>query len=502
MKQRGRRGCSILLTLCLLIGLSAGLAVPAGAEHWAQSAVDTLNQIYPSGTFSASDEAMTVEEAQNTLTAMGSSTDKLTGEDTAVVTRGAACEVLADVFALPIGNQTAIQYLYSKNIINGESSGNLNPDGSVSKAQFAVLTYRVLNAVGGGEGAESRWPTPGSEGYTAWMYLAVRKCVPFEMDQAKTAIGQVTGLKTYGGSSFNEYRTNIYGGTTAVYEVTLATQSGEAIWNAWVSAMQDPNIGGSAAFSDPGYNAQETLLEAAIRIVQHTQSTNPVIFHDVNANNWFYDGIMYLVNNNIVVGYGDGQFGPDDITPRYELAVLLTNVEGVTLASESRPGRILEAIKHVTEQGYMTGLEPGVIEGEEATWDPETDSYWGMPATREEAAVGILKMIESAKGIDTSNDNTDILDRFTDRGRIQDPNSEPYLAYAVSMGLLSGTSSNTLEPDSKVSRAQVGVLLYRTLIGVDKTKMQDYRESVEYVLPADTETAGTDSESTGAEGGN
>lgn len=498
MKQRGRRGCSILLTLCLLIGLSAGLAVPAGAEHWAQSAVDTLNQIYPSGTFSTSDEAMTVEEAQNTLTAMGSSTDKLVGASE--FTRGLACEVLADVFALPIGNQPAIQYLYNENIINGKSPNDLAENDPVTKAEFAVLTYRILNAVGGGEGTESGWPTPGSEGYTAWMYLAVRKCVPFEMDQAKTAIGQVTGLKTYGGSSFNEYRTNIYGGTTAVYEVTLATQSGEDIWNAWVLAMRDPNIGGSAAFANPGYDANETLLEAAIRIVQQAQSTNPVIFHDVNANNWFYDGIMYLVNNNIVVGYGDGQFGPDDITPRYELAVLLATTDGTVLTTQSGPGRIIEAIQHAIDRGYMTGEVPTTTE--EDPWNPNDDSYWGMPATREEAAVGILRMIAYKEGIDTSSDNTDILDRFTDRGRIQDPNSEPYLAYAVSMGLLSGTSSNTLEPDSKVSRAQVGVLLYRTLIGVDKTKMQDYRESVEYVLPADTGTAGTDSESTGAEGGN
>lgn len=498
MKQRGRRGCSILLTLCLLIGLSAGLAVPAGAEHWAQSAVDTLNGIYGSNVFSADDAEMTVSDAQSVLNALNNSTDVLDGQSS--FTRGLACEVLADIFALPIGNQTAIQYLYNENIINGESSGNLNPDGSVSKAQFAVLSYRVLNAVGGGEGAENGWPTPGSEGYTAWMYLAVRKCVPFEMDQANETIGKVEGFKTYVGSAYNEDRYTIYGGTTAVYKVTTAEKSRKDIWDAWVSAMQDPNIGGSAAFADPGYDANETLLEAAIRIVQHTQSTNPVIFHDVNANNWFYDGIMYLVNNNIVIGYGDGKFGPDDITPRYELAVLLATADGTVLTTQSGPGRIIEAIQHAIQEGYMTGEVPTTTD--EDPWNPETDSYWGMPATREEAAVGILKMIESTEKIDTSSDNTDILDRFTDRGRIQNPDSEPYLAYAVSMGLLSGTSSNTLEPDGMVSRAQVGVLLYRTLIGVDKTKMQDYRESVEYVLPADTGTAGTDSESTGAEGGN
>lgn len=65
-------------------------------------------------------------------------------------------------------------------------------------------------------------------------------------------------------------------------------------------------------------------------------------------------------------------------------------------------------------------------------------------------------------------------------GDIDDPDSKPYLAFAVSMGLLSGTSENTLSPNDPVSRAQTGVLLYRTLIGLDYTKMKDYRDSVDY----------------------
>ena len=487
MKQRGRRGLSMLLTLCLLAGLSAGLAVPAAAaDHWAQSAVDTLNQIYSTDVFSTDESALTVSEAQTILKTMGSTTNKLTGTGSDTVTRSLACEVLADVFALPIGDQSAIQYLYHENIINGKSPNDLAENDPVTKAEFAVLTYRVLNAVGGGEGTKSGWPTPGSQGYTAWMYLAVRKCVPFEMDQADKAIGQVTNLKTYVSSSYNndEDRQTIDGGITKLYEVTTAEKSGEEIWNAWVSAMQDPNIGGMDGFAAPEYNGNETLLNAAIRMVnavaQQKAYKDPVIFHDVNAGNWFYDGIMYLVNNNIVVGYGDGKFGPDDITPRYELAVLLTNVEGVTLAAQSGPGRILEAIQYVTKQGYITGEVPDP--SEEESWNPKTDPYWGMPATREEAAVGILRMIEHKDQIDTSSDNVTVLDRFSDAEKIQYDASKPYLAYAVSMGLLSGTSTNTLEPDSEVSRAQVGVLLYRTLFGVDKTKMQDYRESVGYAL--------------------
>ena len=64
------------------------------------------------------------------------------------------------------------------------------------------------------------------------------------------------------------------------------------------------------------------------------------------------------------------------------------------------------------------------------------------------------------------------------------------MAYAVSHGLLRGTDSGKLLPkivdgeeDSKVTRPQIGVILYRILIALDTTKMQDYRETIGFILP-------------------
>ena len=471
---------ALALALCLM--LLPGTALAAEAD-WAKGAVDKLNGIYGENLFSANDGTMTVAELNTLMEKTGWETDKVSSDDSGNLSRGTACEVLADVFDLPVPEgKTAIQYLYDQNIISGKANGNLAESDPVTKAQFAVLTYRVLNSVGGGMGSKDGWPEPGSKGYTAWMYLAVRKCVPFEMNQADTTIESAT-IATYGESTYKEDRLTIDGGTTKIYDVTTADKTGEAIWTAWTAAMQDPNLGGSSVFTAPAYQESDTLLEAAIRMVEARNDADPVIFHDVEAGNWFYDGIMYLVNNDIVIGFGDGQFGPDVVTPRYELAVLLATVDGTVLTTQSGPGRVIEAIQNAVTKGYMTGTVPTT--SEEAPWNPGQDTYWSAPTTREEAAVGILKMIEEKYRIDTTSDNLSILDRFKDEGDIADVNSEPYLAYAVSMGLLSGTSENTLDPDGKVSRAQVGVLLYRTLIGVDTSKMQDYRENVSYVLSAE-----------------
>ncbi|WP_297290582.1 S-layer homology domain-containing protein [uncultured Flavonifractor sp.] len=461
------------LCLVLLLGLLPTAALAEDTPHWADSAVTVLNELYGSDIFSTSDEAMDTGAAQTVLNNMGRS--DLTAPSP--FNRAAACEVLADVFTLPVGEEAAITYLYEQNIVNGKSEDNLGAADPVSFAEFAVLTYRVLNFVGGGKGTGVAGLKPGTPGYMAWMYLAVRKCVPFVVGEDKTpidinqTIGTATGIETYVSSALKP-------GYADIYDVSTAPKSGKEIWDAWEAALGDTNIGGIKDFSATGYDEDDTLVAAATKMVGQFMAQKgeekDIIFHDVAPDNWFYDGIMYLANQNIVIGYGDGQFGPDDITPRFQFAVLLSVMDGTVSSTDTNPARISTAIDHVRKAGYLDIPESANDE------NPFTDFYWSQTTTREEAVVGILEMIRQTQNITTTSGNLAILDRFTDVGDIDDPDSKPYLAFAVSMGLLSGTSENTLSPNDPVSRAQTGVLLYRTLIGLDYTKMKDYRDSVDY----------------------
>ena len=344
-----------------------------------------------------------------------------------------------------------------------------------------MLTYRVLNSVGGGMGSAVAGLKPGTPEYMAWMYLAVRKCVPFVEGESGTPIdvnrpiGTATGIETYESSALKPNYTDIY-------DVSTEPKDGKAIWDAWEDALGDTNIGGIENFAATDYNGDDTLLKAATKIVgqfmEKKSDKKDLIFHDVTPDSWFYDGIMYLANQNIVIGYGDGQFGPDDITPRFQFAVLLSIMDGTIESTDTSPDRIYKAVQNVVDKEYMTGTKP-TDEG----WQFSNDPEWGAATktTREEAVVGILAMIKQKYSIETTSANTAILDRFTDGHQVAAA-SEPYLAYAVSMGLLSGTSENTLSPKDPVTRAQTGVLLYRTLIGLDASKMHDYEQNVQYAL--------------------
>ena len=483
--RRGRRWLALLLAVVIAVGLLPTAALATEAE-WANEAVATLNKIYGVSVFSADDGTMTEGDAASIASSAGWTTSEVNTGSTTLLSRGKACEVLADVFKLPVdtaNDETAIQYLYGQNIINGVSENNLNETGNVTKAEFAVLTYRVLNSVGGGKGIALEGLKPGTPEYMAWMYLAVRKCVPFVVGEGaeetpinvNQSIGTATGIETYKSSALKPNYTDIY-------DVSTEPKNGKAIWAAWEDALGDTNIGGIENFTANDYNGDDTLLKAATKIVgqfmEEKSDKKDLIFHDVTPDSWFYDGIMYLANQNIVIGYGDGQFGPNDITPRFQFAVLLSIMDGTIKSTDTSPDRIYRAVQNVVNKEYMTGTKPT-----DENWEFSNDPDWGAATktTREEAVVGILAMIKQKYSIETTSANTAILDRFTDGHQVAAA-SEPYLAYAVSMGLLSGTSENTLSPKDPVTRAQTGVLLYRTLIGLDASKMHDYEQNVQYAL--------------------
>lgn len=280
----------ILSLLCGLAMLVAMLPVSAFAADasWADSAVSALDGIYGSGVFSADDGEMTHGDAKTIAEKAGWSTYKINSDSDVKLTRADACEVLADVFDLPIGSKTAIEYLYGQNIVNGKGPNDLAENDPVTAAEFSVLTYRVLNAVGGGMGSDTGLK-PGTDEYFEWMYLAARKCVTLEVyaNAKDTAIKDVT-MKTVDKDGKD-----------------VGEKTGEALWNAWVARLnaltkKSPTL---------NYNGDAKLLDAVKMIV--AAYAPETIFSDVPAGSPYYDGVMYLFDRAIITGNGDGSFAPD-----------------------------------------------------------------------------------------------------------------------------------------------------------------------------------------------
>ena len=90
--------------------------------------------------------------------------------------------------------------------------------------------------------------------------------------------------------------------------------------------------------------------------------------------------------------------------------------------------------------------------------------------------------------------NASIVDRFRDADQISEA-ARPYLAYAVSHNMIQGSEGKllpkvTADENSRVSRLQACILIYRQLVGLDTSKMYDYARNVQYVLQPSGTTGG------------
>ena len=498
MRRIKRWLCGGMCLLLLLGLLPAAAQAEEGTADWAGEAVETLCKIYGSGLgVSDSLEPMTKAQAAAVFTNMGNTAVAATLTGQGNLTRGEACTALTQAFAIPTGEKTAILYLYERNIINGKSAGELDVNGTVSCADFAVLTYRVLNFVGGGLGSSVEQLKPGTEAYFAWMYLAARRCVAFQSNQLETPMNSGSDFSTYDGSDETAYTDD-----STVVEVETAPKSGEGIWNAWVAALSEPRIGGLDDFDkelEETYRGNETMKAAATRLMgafisAYTEKNDsaPTIFTDVTMEDWWYDGVMYSFDAGYISGLGNGTFEPNYRLPLYEFAVLLYRINPVDeseLVDISLPflknGDFSEYEQAVMSNSSVQNAMKAAIKEGYFSWAAWEDEDFDPTATaaRKDAISDILMACAAGKGVELDLDsvNPSVLDRFEDTNGLEDPQKR-YLAYAVSCGMVNGTSATKLSPDEPVSRADAGVLLYRMLIGLDESKMHDYEQNIQNVL--------------------
>jgi len=120
-------------------------------------------------------------------------------------------------------------------------------------------------------------------------------------------------------------------------------------------------------------------------------------FGDVATGRYYTAAVLWAAMNNIVTGYGDGKFGPDDNVTREQLAVILSRYEqwsgkippsfratGVFADQAAVSAYAADAVSALTAQGLING-KPGNL------FDPQGT------ATRAEFAAVLNRFCEAVK---------------------------------------------------------------------------------------------------------
>ncbi len=175
-------------------------------------------------------------------------------------------------------------------------------------------------------------------------------------------------------------------------------------------------------------------------------------FADVKPTDWYYEGIEYVRKNNLMNGAGEGTFLPNEPMSRAMTATALHR-----LAGSPAPTKAAEFSDVPEGQWYSQAVawaaERQIVSG-------YGDGRFGSahPVTRQQLAAILYRYAQQSDR--TGLEKTADLSAFSDQGQIGEYALAP-MQWAVGSGLLTGTSSTTLDPNGLATRGQIATILAR-----------------------------------------
>lgn len=172
-------------------------------------------------------------------------------------------------------------------------------------------------------------------------------------------------------------------------------------------------------------------------------------FCDVDKNSWYGPAVDYVYNKGLMSGVSAEVFHPDASMSRAMLVTVLYSLAGKPAADNSEPFVDVNSSDWF-QKPVMWAYNNGIVSGTSAnTFDPNSN------ITREQM-VAIFAKYAAYKGLKTPASAN--LNGYSDRTAIS-PYAVNAFKWAVSAGIISGTSATTLGPQGSATRAQCAVIM-------------------------------------------
>lgn len=182
-------------------------------------------------------------------------------------------------------------------------------------------------------------------------------------------------------------------------------------------------------------------------------------FSDVPPDHWASEAITALASHNLLIGYGDGRFGPNDTLSVSQLATVITRLRG-GIGYNSKTDPVINALSFCCDT-----LDCLPDHGE------ITEENYNTPCSREVAAYMI---VNGLRPLLTISDKADGYAKIPD---LADATYEywPEIATAYQNHIIVGVDERgAFSPRLFLTRAQLAVILYRA--GITTTRLEDIDE--------------------------
>lgn len=191
-------------------------------------------------------------------------------------------------------------------------------------------------------------------------------------------------------------------------------------------------------------------------------------FADLAGSNWDWarNTVSELADKGIVKGYSDGTYQPSNVITRQEAFTLFARIVGVNDEVNAKAVEAAQSLYASVAKKYNTYATKELCymlyRGIFTESDIETylgESTKNEPLKRHEAAILITKVMGGESAL--QNTVVYVFD-YTDADEI--PNaSKGYVDFVKKKGIMQGMDDNTFSPNTGVTRAQVAIMLKKTM---------------------------------------
>lgn len=176
-----------------------------------------------------------------------------------------------------------------------------------------------------------------------------------------------------------------------------------------------------------------------------------IAFVDVKENDWFYENVQYVVDNNLMNGVAEDKFTPNDTLTRAMLVTVLYRNAGEPAVNKSIPFADVDmgswyanAVVWAKQNGIVNGVN-------EIEFAPDEN------IAREQIAA-IMFRYAQYKGMEAVTLEENL--HFDDADGISEY-AVSAMNWAVGTGLMKGKSTTTINPKDNATRAEIAAILQR-----------------------------------------
>ena len=227
-----------------------------------------------------------------------------------------------------------------------------------------------------------------------------------------------------------------------------------------------------------------TVAGAAAPLVAPAPAAAQPNFPDVSSNYWAQPYIRAMAERDIVGGFPDGTFRPDEPVTRAQFAAMLEQT--FSKAASRDPAQFQDVpqdhwARQAIRQAYATGFLSGY---------PNNRFRPGQSIPRVQA----LASLAGGLGYDTSGSVSSTLDYYTDAVAIPDWARNSIAAATQNQLVVNHPDVRQLQPNQAATRAEVAAFIYQALVSAGKAEPIDsryvaQRQGKAKVVPAGTTLA-------------